>query len=43
MKYEASAPRAEGLKAEYESQWDLASSSSRDKASLFIAPGGYRF
>ena len=43
MKYEASAPRAEGLRSEYESQWELASSGGRDKASLFIAPGGYRF
>jgi hypothetical protein len=30
------------LKAEYEEQWNLAADSVREKASLFITPGGYR-
>ena len=43
LKYPTANERAAVLKAEYESQWELASSGGRDKASLFIAPGGYQF
>jgi hypothetical protein len=43
LKYPAANERSAILKTEYESQWELASSGGRDKASLFIAPGGYRF
>ena len=30
------------LKADYDEQWNLAADASREKASLFITPGGYR-
>ena len=43
IKYPTATDRIPVLKAEYESQWELAASSSREKASLFIAPGGYTF
>ena len=43
LKYPPANDRSAILKTEYESQWELASSGGRDKASLFIAPGGYRF
>ena len=43
IKYTTATDRIPVLKAEYESQWELAASSSREKASLFIAPGGYTF
>jgi len=43
LKYPTANERSAVLKAEYESQWELASSGGRDKASLFIAPGGYQF
>jgi len=43
LKYPTANERAAVLKTEYESQWELASSGGRDKASLFIAPGGYQF
>ena len=32
---------APGLKAVYDEEWDLAADASREKASLFIKPGGY--
>jgi hypothetical protein len=31
------------LKADYEEQWTLASDSDRNKASLYVSPGGYSF
>jgi len=31
-----------GLKAVYDEQWDLAADESREKASFFVKPGGYR-
>jgi hypothetical protein len=30
------------LKQEYEEQWNMASDAARDKASMFVRPGGYR-
>lgn len=30
------------LKQEYEEQWNLAADASREKASLFVSPGGYK-
>ena len=43
LKYPSAMDRVPVLKSEYESQWELASSGGREKASLFIAPGGYKF
>ena len=42
-KYADSAARSQFLKAEYEEQFSLAADSDRDKSSLYISPGGYRF
>jgi len=42
-KYPDAISRAQFLKAEYEEQFSLAADSDRDKASLYISPGGYRF
>ena len=42
-KYPQAADRAQLLKADYDEQWDLAADAAREKASLFIAPGGYQF
>lgn len=43
MKYPGVTDRATLLKQDYEQQWTLASEADRNKASLFVAPGGYRF
>jgi hypothetical protein len=43
MKYPAAGARAQALKADYEEQWTLASDSDRNKASLYVSPGGYSF
>ena len=43
MKYPESAARAQMLKADYDEQFTLAVESDRNKASLFISPGGYQF
>jgi hypothetical protein len=43
VKYPEVADRAALLKGEYQEQWDIASDAAREKASLFIAPGGYKF
>jgi hypothetical protein len=43
MKYPESAVRAQMLKADYDEQFTLAAESDRNKASLFISPGGYQF
>tara|TARA_R110002072_G_scaffold45017_1_gene125434 strand:- start:340 stop:1032 length:693 start_codon:yes stop_codon:yes gene_type:complete len=43
VKYPEAADRAGLLKGEYQEQWDLASDAAREKASLFISPGGYKF
>jgi hypothetical protein len=41
LKYAEANPRSTMLKTEYEEQFKLASDSDRDKASLFVSPGGY--
>ena len=43
LKFPAAANRMESLKADYEEQLRMAADSAREKASLFVAPGGYRF
>tara|TARA_R110000822_G_scaffold49040_2_gene128783 strand:+ start:438 stop:1130 length:693 start_codon:yes stop_codon:yes gene_type:complete len=43
MKYPSAGARAPALKADYEEQWTLASDSDRNKASLYVSPGGYSF
>ena len=43
LKYPAAGARSQALKADYEEQWKLASDSDRNKASLYVAPGGYSF
>ena len=43
MKYPEAAARAQMLKADYDEQFTLAVESDRNKASLFISPGGYQF
>ena len=41
LKKPAAAAMLPALKAVYDEQWDLAADASREKASLFIKPGGY--
>ncbi len=43
LKYPSASARAQALKADYEEQWTLASDSDRNKASLYVSPGGYSF
>jgi hypothetical protein len=43
MKYASATDRAAMLKADYDEQWMMASDAAREKASLFVAPGGYTF
>jgi hypothetical protein len=43
LKYPSAGARAQALKADYEEQWTLASDSDRNKASLYVSPGGYSF
>lgn len=43
LKYPESTARAQMLKADYDEQFTLAAESDRNKASLFISPGGYQF
>lgn len=43
LKTPAAAASLPALKTVYDEQWDLAADASREKASLFIKPGGYRF
>jgi hypothetical protein len=42
LKRPASADRVPMLEAAYEKQWNLAADASREKASFFVKPGGYR-
>ena len=42
-KYPQAADRAQLLKADYDEQWEIASDAAREKASLFVSPGGYTF
>jgi hypothetical protein len=41
LKTPETAPMVPALKAVYDEQWSLAADASREKASLFIQPGGY--
>ena len=43
IKYPESSERASLLKVDYDEQWELAADAAREKASLFISPGGYQF
>lgn len=43
VKYPEAASRAQLLKADYDEQWELASDAAREKASLYVVPGGYTF
>jgi len=43
IKYPAASDRAPLLKADYDEQWNLAADSAREKASLYVVPGGYQF
>ena len=43
VKYAESNQKAPLLKAEYEEQWNLAADADREKASLYVTPGGYKF
>ena len=43
IKYPAASERAPLLKADYDEQWNLAADSAREKASLYVVPGGYQF
>ena len=43
VKYPEASARSALLKGEYEEQWNLASDAAREKASLFVVPGGYQF
>ena len=42
VKYPEVSDRSTLLKSEYEEHWNLAADASREKASLFVTPGGYR-
>ena len=43
LKYTESNAKAPIMKAEYESQWTLAADADREKASIYVSPGGYKF
>jgi len=43
MKREEAAPRLAFLKENYEEQWNMAADSAREKASLYVVPGGYQY
>lgn len=43
MKYPSAVDRVALLKADYDEQWDLAADSAREKAALYVVPGGYQF
>ena len=43
LKTPAAMAQAPALKQVYDEQWELAADATRDKASFFIKPGGYRF
>ena len=43
VKYVEANQKAPLLKSEYEEQWNLAADADREKASLFVTPGGYKF
>jgi len=43
IKKPEAAPRIDFLKQDYEEQWTLAADSAREKASLYVVPGGYQY
>jgi len=43
LKTPAAASNVPNIKTVYDEQWDLASDAAREKASLFLKPGGYNF
>jgi len=43
IKKPEAAQRIDFLKQEYEEQWNLASDAAREKASLYVVPGGYQY
>jgi len=43
LKYVEANAKAPIMKAEYESQWTLAADADREKASIYVSPGGYKF
>ncbi len=43
MKIPGASAKSELLKVVYDEQWNLAADASREKASFFVKPGGYRF
>ena len=43
VKRTEAAPRLPFLKENYEEQWTMAADSAREKASLYVVPGGYQY
>ena len=43
VKRDEAAPRLPFLKENYEEQWTMAADSAREKASLYVVPGGYQY
>lgn len=43
LKTPSAAAKLPSIKTVYDEQWDLAADASREKASFFMKPGGYRF
>ena len=43
IKKPEAAPSRDFLKQDYEEQWTLAADSAREKASLYVVPGGYQY
>jgi|TARA_R110002012_G_scaffold11497_5_gene51884 hypothetical protein len=43
MKRQEAAPRLPFLKENYEEQWNMAADSAREKAALYVVPGGYQY
>jgi len=43
IKKPEAATRIDFLKQDYEEQWNLASDAAREKASLYVVPGGYQY
>ncbi len=37
------APKMQSLKQDYEEQWTMAADSDREKAALYVVPGGYQY
>ena len=43
IKKPEAAPKVAFLKEDYEQQWTMASDSAREKAALYVVPGGYQY